>query len=141
VVLLVKQNGIITMRRCICALCQWVDPRGRFPQQFTHSFYLQRSQKRKNTVKLSVFFVLLGSQRIKATSKMLVKSTPGCNKVKFNSSQAFLTFSVVRPCPIQPCSTVTLKSCAILFEFEEKIEISYFLQPSGVGVLQNVKHS
>ncbi len=33
-------------------------------------------QSAKNIVKLSVFFALLGSARIKAASKMLVKSTP-----------------------------------------------------------------
>jgi len=32
----------------------------------------------KNTVKLSVFFVLLGSVSVKARRKMLVKSTPAC---------------------------------------------------------------
>jgi hypothetical protein len=31
----------------------------------------------KNTVKLSVFFALLGSACVKAAHKMLVKSTPG----------------------------------------------------------------
>jgi len=42
---------------------------GRFHQHFLCSFYLPRSQKLKNTVKLSVFFALLGSPHIKASSK------------------------------------------------------------------------
>jgi len=37
-----------------------------------------RSQKRKNSVKLSRS-ALLGSWRVKAASKMLIKSTPGVN--------------------------------------------------------------
>jgi len=50
--------------------------RGGFHQHFKCSFYACRSQKWKNTVKLSRFFKLLGSARIKAAHKMLMKLTP-----------------------------------------------------------------
>jgi len=46
-----------------------------FTNMFTQSFYAQRSQKRKKTVKSSVSFALLGSPCIKAALKMLVKLT------------------------------------------------------------------
>jgi len=39
---------------------------------------------KKNTVKLSVLFALLGSARVKAVRKMYVTSTPGVNIIKFN---------------------------------------------------------
>ncbi len=42
----------------------------------TSSFYWRRSQKRKKTVKLSVFFALLGSARAKAALRTLIKLTP-----------------------------------------------------------------
>jgi hypothetical protein len=46
----------------------------------TRSFYVCRSQKRKNSVKSSVsFYMLLGSERAKAAQKMLMKLTPGGN--------------------------------------------------------------
>jgi len=41
----------------------------------TSSFYARRSQKRKETVKLSVSFALLRSAHIKAARKMLMKWT------------------------------------------------------------------
>ncbi len=50
--------------------------RCQFHQHLTQSFYVRRSQKRKKTVKLSVFFVLSGSACKKAASWMLVKSPP-----------------------------------------------------------------
>jgi len=40
------------------------------------SFYAHIPQKVKKTVKSSVFFANLGSVRVKAARKMLVKSTP-----------------------------------------------------------------
>ncbi len=52
----------------------------RFCHHFTSRFYVPRSQKHKNTVKLSVFFALLGSALVKAALKMLMKLTPS---VKF----------------------------------------------------------
>jgi hypothetical protein len=39
---------------------------------------------KKNTVKPSVFFALLGSTRVKAAGKALVKSTPGVISTKLN---------------------------------------------------------
>jgi len=48
-----------------------------FDNLFKYRFYASRSQKRKETVKLSVFFSLLGSAHTKAAHKMLVKLTPG----------------------------------------------------------------
>ena len=47
-----------------------------FINVFTRSFYVRRSQKRKKLLDLTVFFVLLGSERVKAARKMLVKLTP-----------------------------------------------------------------
>jgi hypothetical protein len=51
--------------------------RGQFHKRFTSTFYLLRSQKRINTVKLLVLFALLGSVHVKAAHKMLAKLTPG----------------------------------------------------------------
>jgi len=51
--------------------------KGLFHQHFKISFYICRSQKRKNTVKPSVFFALLGSVHVKSVHKMLVKLNPG----------------------------------------------------------------
>jgi len=42
-------------------------------------FYSRRSQEHKKTDVLVIFFVLLASMGVKATHKMLVKSTPGVN--------------------------------------------------------------
>ena len=52
----------------------------RFPfhQHFTRSFYERRSWKRTKLLKLTDFlFALLGSARVKAACKMLMKLTPG----------------------------------------------------------------
>jgi len=51
--------------------------RGQFHLHSTYSFYACGSQKRKKTVKLSIFFTLSGSTNIKAVCKVLVKLTPG----------------------------------------------------------------
>jgi len=48
---------------------------GQFHQHFTSSFYARRSLKRKNAIKPTVFFGLLGSVRVKTFCKMLVKLT------------------------------------------------------------------
>jgi len=45
-----------------------------------YSFYVPRTQKHKKTVKLSIYFTLLGSTSVKAARKTLVKLTPGCVK-------------------------------------------------------------
>ena len=50
-----------------------------FINVFTLSFYPRRSQKRKKLLDLAVFFALLGSERVKAARKMLVKWTPVAN--------------------------------------------------------------
>jgi len=47
-----------------------------------HSFYTRRSQKCKKTDGLIVFFALLGSVNVKASHKMLMKSTPGADAIK-----------------------------------------------------------
>jgi len=60
-----------------------------FTNAFTSSFYEQRSQKRKKTVKSSATFCALGICLIKAVCKMLVKLTPDqniCQIQKFFSS-------------------------------------------------------
>jgi len=49
---------------------------------FTHSFYTHRSQKWKMTDGLTAFFALLGSMRIRAARKMLVKSIPGLHFIR-----------------------------------------------------------
>ncbi len=46
---------------------------------FTESFYALRSQKRKNSVKLSVSFALLGSAHVKSAQKALKELPPGLN--------------------------------------------------------------
>ncbi len=52
--------------------------RGQFHQQFTGSFYVPRSQKRKKIQSSYLsFFALLGYAHIKASKKMLVKLTQG----------------------------------------------------------------
>jgi hypothetical protein len=43
------------------------------------SFFARRFQKHKSTNDLTVFFVMLGSARVKALGKTLVKLTPGVN--------------------------------------------------------------
>jgi len=53
----------------------------KFQQHFTQSFYTRRSAQ-KNTVKLSVFFELMGFARVKAASKMLMKLALGGNPIK-----------------------------------------------------------
>ena len=55
----------------------WLSAWGQFHQHSTSSFYACRSQKRKKLLNLTVFLVLLGSARIKAACRMLVKLTPG----------------------------------------------------------------
>ncbi len=53
-----------------------------FTNTFTLSFYARRSRKRKNTYNLTVFFTHLGSLRVKAVRRKLMKSTPGVNFIK-----------------------------------------------------------
>jgi len=53
-----------------------IDTRAQFHQHSTYSFYVCRSQKRK-TVKLSIFFTLLGSTSAKAVRRTLMKLTLG----------------------------------------------------------------
>jgi len=48
-------------------------------QHFVFSFYMQRSQKCKKTVKTSVPFFAFGILYNKAACKLLVKSNPGAN--------------------------------------------------------------
>ncbi len=43
---------------------------------FTHIFYALRFQKHKMTHDLTIIFALLGSIRVKAARKMLMKLTP-----------------------------------------------------------------
>ncbi len=54
-----------------------IDGRYQFDQPFTSSFFARRSQKRKKTVKLSVFIVHLGSACVQGVIKTLMKLTPG----------------------------------------------------------------
>jgi len=49
---------------------------GQFHQHFKRSFYAHISQKRKKYSQGIRLFAPLGSLRVKATCKMLVKSTP-----------------------------------------------------------------
>jgi len=48
-----------------------------FHQHSTSRYYVRRSLKRKNTVKLSAFFMLLGSSLAKTAHKTFMKLTPG----------------------------------------------------------------
>ncbi len=56
--------------------------RCQFHQRSTSSFYLRRSQKRKKTDNLNVFFTHLGSLLIRAASKTLMKLTPAVSSVE-----------------------------------------------------------
>jgi len=48
-----------------------------------HGAFMRTDHKSaENTVKLSVFFALLGSAQVKAAHKMLVKLTTGDNKIQ-----------------------------------------------------------
>jgi hypothetical protein len=49
---------------------------GQFHQRSMYSFYTRRSQKRKNTDDLTVFFMLWGSTSAKGVRRTLMKSTP-----------------------------------------------------------------
>ena len=91
---------------------------GQFHQRSTSSFYACRSQKRKKTVKLSSFIVLLGSARVKVACRTLVKLTLGvyvCGLMSreiriplmtrsrfqqtfFTHKRIFLMFGDTRPC-------------------------------------------
>jgi len=53
--------------------------RYQFHQHIYTQIYARRSRKRKKTDVLTVFFTLLGSARIKAVGRMLMKSTQGIN--------------------------------------------------------------
>ena len=59
-----------------------IKPRVNFINVFTSSFYACRSQKRKKLLYLTVFLVLLGSARVKAAHKMLVKLTAGGGRLE-----------------------------------------------------------
>ena len=52
-----------------------------FINVFMRSFYALRSQKRKKMLDLTDFFALLGSACVKAAHKMLVKLTPGAERL------------------------------------------------------------
>ncbi len=54
-----------------------------FTNTFTLSFYARRSRKRKNTDNLTVFFTHLGSSRVKAVCRKLMKLTPSVNSSTF----------------------------------------------------------
>jgi len=69
------------MRIKVCeSLCDEVI-RCKFHQHSTSGFFEHRSQKRKKTVKLSVFFALLGSAHTKAAHRKLIKMTPDRDRV------------------------------------------------------------
>jgi len=64
-------NGLLPMQ-LLLAVC-W----GQFHQLTTSIFHVRIPQKRKKTVKLSVFFALLGSEHAKAARKTLMQLTTG----------------------------------------------------------------
>jgi len=49
---------------------------GSISPMFYEQLYACRSQKRNNTVKLSIFFVISGSARVKSAHKTMMKLTP-----------------------------------------------------------------
>jgi len=74
---------------------------------FTHSFYAQGTRadlkSAKKTGSLSAFLALLGSARVKAAHKALVKSTPGVDSINilhaiFLYKSALSSFSLVTFC-------------------------------------------
>jgi len=66
--------GIWAHKSCLKNVDE-IDPRDQFHQCSMYSFYTCRSQKRKKTVKVSIFSMLLGSTRAKALRKILIKLT------------------------------------------------------------------
>jgi len=55
---------------------KWISISINIRGQFHQHFYIGRSQKRKMTDGLTAFFTLLGSARVKAARRTLVKLTP-----------------------------------------------------------------
>ena len=61
----IRKKSLIGSSTCLRAAFTCADPK-----------------KCKKLLELTVFFVLLGSARVKAARKMLVKLTPGCGELK-----------------------------------------------------------
>jgi len=77
-------NGIINFWIFETIICEknqltW----GQFHQHFTQIFKIKDPKSAKNTVKSSVFSVLLGSVHIKAAHRILMKVTPVVNFIKY----------------------------------------------------------
>ena len=66
-------------------------PGANFINVSTCSFYVHSSQRRKKLLNLTVFFALLGSARVKAARKMLVKLTPRFLSIEFLSEKNYLS--------------------------------------------------
>jgi len=60
----------------------WLNPRGNFNNILRAAFTCADPKSIRNTVKLSVFFALLGSACAKAASRMLMKLNPMCQCYK-----------------------------------------------------------
>ena len=68
----------------------------KFIKVLTCSFYAHRSQKRKKLLDLAVFFVLLGSVRVQAAHKMMVKLTPGLDGFRDKSLSSSCKLKIIR---------------------------------------------
>jgi len=73
-----------------------IDTCSQFYQNFTTSFCWPRSQKSKKDWWLDCIFVLLGSTRVKAAKKMLVKLTPVVNITNITNEQLLLQYSLAK---------------------------------------------
>ena len=71
------QTGWSESASCPCAGEIRTRTGANFINVFTHSYYESRSQKSKKLLNLTVYVALLGSTRVKAACKMIVKLTPG----------------------------------------------------------------
>ncbi len=58
-----------------------IDTWGQFHKRSTSSFFALRSQRLKKADNLTVFFTLLGSERVRATHRTLIKLTPDLSAV------------------------------------------------------------
>jgi len=75
--MLIQTSNLIIVLIRNCVALRLLIPGVNFINILLTSSYTHRSQKRKNSVKSSVSFTLLGSTRAEAANRTLVKSIPG----------------------------------------------------------------
>ena len=87
-------TGAFALCSCTNGLVKLTSPGVNFINVFTCCVYAQRSQKRKKLLELTVFFALLGSARVNAARKMLVKLTQAGPFVTCLSQTCFCKYGV-----------------------------------------------